>query len=90
MKVKIEKLKIQWDHIHTLVVSKECSLLEHKIRSLHRDLSRWIVHVDMDAFYASVEELDRPELKDQPMAVGVRVFSHHQRAGIAHVMHCQL
>ena len=35
-----------------------------------RDLSRVIIHVDMDAFYASVEEKDVPELKTKPMAVG--------------------
>lgn len=29
-----------------------------------------IVHVDMDAFYAAVEMMDCPELKDKPMAVG--------------------
>jgi DNA polymerase kappa len=28
------------------------------------------VHVDCDAFYAAVEELDRPELKEVPFAVG--------------------
>ena len=28
------------------------------------------MHVDMDAFYANVEELERPELKNKPMAVG--------------------
>ncbi|KAI9331874.1 hypothetical protein BDR26DRAFT_869838 [Obelidium mucronatum] len=39
-------------------------------RAAKRDLSRVIVHVDMDAFYASVEELDRPDLKGTPMAVG--------------------
>lgn len=35
-----------------------------------RDLTRVIVHVDMDAFYAAVEMRDCPELKDKPMAVG--------------------
>ncbi|KAA0203237.1 hypothetical protein HAZT_HAZT004355 [Hyalella azteca] len=35
-----------------------------------RDLSRTIVHVDMDMFYAAVEMRDQPNLKDVPMAVG--------------------
>ncbi|XP_037291248.2 DNA polymerase kappa-like isoform X1 [Rhipicephalus microplus] len=35
-----------------------------------RDLNRVIVHVDMDAFYAAVEMLDNPSLRDKPMAVG--------------------
>ncbi|KAL4727447.1 hypothetical protein ACLX1H_006359 [Fusarium chlamydosporum] len=42
---------------------------------LTRDLTQHIVHVDCDAFYAAVEELDRPEIKDRPFAVGGGVLT---------------
>ncbi|MFT4021267.1 MAG: DNA polymerase IV [Acinetobacter sp.] len=39
---------------------------------------RKIIHIDMDAFYASVELRDRPDLKEVPVVVA----SHHPRAVI--------
>ena len=44
-------------------------------RESTRDLTQTVVHIDCDAFYAAVEELDRPELKEMPMAVGKGVLT---------------
>ncbi|TFY79901.1 hypothetical protein EWM64_g4108 [Hericium alpestre] len=40
-----------------------------------RDLSQYIVHVDMDAFYANVELLEKPELTGKPFGVGGGVLT---------------
>ena len=74
---KIEAILAKKKHLESTDLSSELRRIDAHISQLDedRDLSQCIVHVDCDAFYASVEELDRPELKNVPMAVGKGVLT---------------
>ncbi|MDR2801073.1 MAG: DNA polymerase IV, partial [Desulfovibrio sp.] len=37
---------------------------------MNKSLPRWILHLDMDAFFAAVEQLDDPRLRDFPVIIG--------------------
>ena len=70
-----EKIAVQKEHLKKFTSQQRRDALKETnriVRELEdsRDLSRSIVHIDMDAFYAAVEMRDNPKLSDIPMAVG--------------------
>lgn len=82
--VKDKNLTVKIDRILRLKAALDKLDLKQDLRraddyiaalELSRDLSQYVVHIDCDAFYAAVEEIDRPELKNVPMAVGIGVLT---------------
>ncbi|KAL9003631.1 MAG: hypothetical protein Q9188_003508, partial [Gyalolechia gomerana] len=74
---KIEKILARKRQLERIDLATDLRRADEHIAELElsRDLSQTVVHVDCDAFYAAVEELDRPELKHVPMAVGKGVLT---------------
>lgn len=72
IKKRIEAMLGKYELIKDQDLTFETRIVDNMIHDLEesRDLTQCICHVDMDAFYASVEELENPELKNVPMAVG--------------------
>lgn len=66
--VKIDNILAKKKALEKSDLSRELRQADSLIEQfeLSRDLSQHIVHIDCDAFYAAVELLDRPELKDVP------------------------
>ncbi|KAI8379039.1 hypothetical protein BD560DRAFT_389366 [Blakeslea trispora] len=69
---RIDAILAKYEAIKEQDLTFERNIVDNMISDLEetRDLSQCICHIDMDAFYASVEELENPELKKVPMAVG--------------------
>ncbi|KAL2816262.1 hypothetical protein BJX63DRAFT_430267 [Aspergillus granulosus] len=74
---KIQRILKEKARLESLNLSIDERLADQVFAELEltRDLSQYVVHVDCDAFFAAVEELDRPELKTVPMAVGKGVLT---------------
>ncbi|KAL9017465.1 MAG: hypothetical protein Q9185_005227 [Variospora sp. 1 TL-2023] len=74
---KIEKILARKRQLERIDLASDLRRADDYITELElsRDLSQIVVHVDCDAFYAAVEELDHPELKHVPMAVGKGVLT---------------
>ncbi|KAJ6104024.1 hypothetical protein N7523_010344 [Penicillium sp. IBT 18751x] len=75
--VKIERILKAKARLEKLDLSQDLRRADEYLAELElsRDLSQYVIHVDCDAFFAAVEELDRPELKTVPMAVGKGVLT---------------
>ncbi|KFY95723.1 hypothetical protein V498_03165 [Pseudogymnoascus sp. VKM F-4517 (FW-2822)] len=75
--VKIERILEKKARLEKLNLTRDQKKADEYVAELElsRDLSQTVVHVDCDAFYAAVEELDRPELKQVPFAVGKGVLT---------------
>ncbi|KAJ5935850.1 hypothetical protein N7466_005397 [Penicillium verhagenii] len=75
--VKIERIRQEKARLETLDLTHDLRRADEYLAELEmtRDLSQYVIHVDCDAFFAAVEELDRPELKTVPMAVGKGVLT---------------
>ena len=74
---KIERILRRKKELDKLDLTHERLSADRLITELEasRDLTQHIIHIDCDAFYAAVEELDRPELKELPFAVGGGVLT---------------
>ncbi|KAI0854793.1 hypothetical protein F4860DRAFT_498350 [Xylaria cubensis] len=74
---KIEQILTKKRRLEKLDLTRESRAADQLIVELEvsRDLTQRVVHIDCDAFYAAVEQLDRPELKDVPFAVGGGVLT---------------
>ncbi|PWY77023.1 DNA-directed polymerase kappa [Aspergillus heteromorphus CBS 117.55] len=75
--VKIDRILREKARLEKLDLTADLRRADQLIAELEltRDLSQHVVHVDCDAFFAAVEELDHPELKTVPMAVGKGVLT---------------
>lgn len=70
-----KKIKAMLENLKKVSSAQKLSsqqAMDREIEKLecNRSLNHIIVHIDMDAFYASVEMRDNPRLRDVPMAVG--------------------
>ncbi|KAG9302382.1 hypothetical protein G9A89_011432 [Geosiphon pyriformis] len=72
LSVKIEEMLRKYKTLKDMDLSTNSEIINAKLQEYEslRDMSQTIVHIDMDAFYASVEERDNSDLRGKPLGVG--------------------
>ena len=65
-KLTIRLFRAFWEHAQFI------AMFESVFRREETEVNQMIIHVDMDAFYASVETRDNPFLYGKPLIIGAR------------------
>jgi DNA polymerase kappa len=75
--LKIEKILAKKRNLEKLDLTHDRRKADEYLTELElsRDLSQTIVHIDADAFYCAVHELEQEELKNVPFSVGKGVLT---------------
>jgi DNA polymerase-4 len=61
---------VESEHIVAGQPPRAAPMLGPPARSSSSTAARWVLHLDMDAFFASAEQLTRPTLRGRPVLVG--------------------
>ncbi|CAD8068002.1 unnamed protein product [Paramecium primaurelia] len=74
---KVNKMQMELDNYkkNELKMKETKEFIQNKVKEFQINTDRIWAHFDMDMFYVACELLDKPELKDKPVAVGQSIIS---------------
>ncbi|CAD8074439.1 unnamed protein product [Paramecium sonneborni] len=74
---KVNKMQMELENYNKNEQKKKeiKEIIQNKVKEFQINTDRIWAHFDMDMFYVACELLDKPELKDKPVAVGQSIVS---------------